>query len=386
MIRIAISMLIRDTAKYFGIVLGVTLASMVITQQGAIFVGLMSRTSSFITDVPLPDLWVMDPKVQHVDDTKPMQSTALYRVRSIEGVAWAMPLYKGLVRARLENGQFQNCNVIGLDDATLTGGPGVMVEGELRDLRRADGVIVDRVSAETRLAKPGKSEKEKPTPLKVGDMLELNDRRAVVVGICETTRTFQSQPTVYTTYSRAMTFAPRERRMLTFVLVGAAKDQPVEALRERIQNLTGLSAQTQAQFRWTTVSYYLKNTGIPINFGIAVALGFLIGTVITGFMFFSFTLDNLRYFGTLKAMGASDSRLLGMVLVQALIVAVVGWGLGVGAAAGFGKSMKTTVLAFKLPWQLLFVSGCAVLVISTLAAVISMRKVLRLEPAVVFKG
>lgn len=386
MIRIAISMLMRDTAKYIGIVLGVTLASMVITQQGAIFVGLMSRTSSFITDVPLPDLWVMDPKVQHVDDTKPMQSTALYRVRSIEGVAWAMPMYKGLVRARLENGQFQNCNVIGLDDATLTGGPGIMVEGDLRDLRRADGVIVDRVSAETKLAKPARSANEKPTPLKVGDTLELNDRRAIVVGLCEVTRTFQSQPTVYTTYSRAVTFAPRERKMLTFVLVGAAKGQSVGELRERIQNLTGLSAQTQAQFRWTTVSYYLKNTGIPINFGIAVGLGFLIGTVITGFMFFSFTLDNLRYFGTLKAMGASDSRLLWMVLVQAMIVAVVGWGLGVGAAASFGMSMQSTVLAFKLPWQLLFVSGCAVLVISTLAAVFSMRKVLLLEPAVVFKG
>lgn len=386
MIAVAIQMLVRDRAKYFGIILGVTLASMVITQQGAIFIGLMSRTFSFVTDVSYPDIWVMDPKVQHVDDTKPLQSTALYRVRSIEGVAWAMPLFKGQARARLENGQFQNCNVVGLDDATLTGGPAVMVEGDLRDLRRADGVIVDRVSAETRLAKAPRTPGGPRTPLQVGDTLELNDRRAIVVGIAETTRSFQSQPMIYTTYSRATTFAPRERKMLTFVLVGAAQGQSIDELRERIQNLTGLSAQTRDQFRWTTVLYYLRNTGIPINFGISVGLGFVVGTIITGFMFFSFTLDNLRYFGTLKAMGTSDGTLVGMVMVQALLVALIGWALGVGLASYFGMSMSKTVLAFRMPWQLPFVSACAVLVITMIAALISMRKVMSLEPAVVFKG
>jgi putative ABC transport system permease protein len=386
MLSIAIQMLVRDRAKYFGIILGVTLASMVITQQGAIFIGLMSRTFSFITDVSYPDIWVMDPKVQHIDDTKPLQSTALYRVRSIEGVAWAMPLFKGQARARLDNGQFQNCVVVGLDDATLTGGPATMVEGELRDLRRADAVIVDRVSAETRLARPSRVPGTKPVPLKVGDTLELNDRRAIVVGIAETTRSFQSQPLIFTTFSRATTFAPRERKMLTFVLVGAAAGQDIASLCDRIQRETGLAAQTRDQFRWTTVSYYLKNTGIPINFGIAVVLGFVIGTIITGFMFFSFTLDNLRYFGTLKAMGASDGMLTAMVLVQAAIVACVGWGLGVGLASYFGMSMRGTVLAFRMPWQLPVVSACAVIVISMLSALLSMRKVIALEPAVVFKG
>jgi putative ABC transport system permease protein len=223
-------------------------------------------------------------------------------------------------------------------------------------------------------------------PLKVGDTLELNDRRAIVVGIAETTRSFQSQPLIFTTFSRATTFAPRERKMLTFVLVGAAAGQDIASLCDRIQRETGLAAQTRDQFRWTTVSYYLKNTGIPINFGIAVVLGFVIGTIITGFMFFSFTLDNLRYFGTLKAMGASDGMLTAMVLVQAAIVACVGWGLGVGLASYFGMSMRGTVLAFRMPWQLPVVSACAVIVISMLSALLSMRKVIALEPAVVFKG
>src|SRR5262249_37142192 len=155
---------------------------------------------------------VMDPKVQFVDDIKPLQDTVLYRVRGIEGVEWAMPLYKGLLKARLQNGVFQTCNVIGLDDATLAGGPPVMAQGALADLRRSQGMIVDEVGASTKLArvpedKDGRPIKgAKPVPLTVGDTLEVNDRRAVVVGICRVSRTFQSQPVIYTTYTRALEY------------------------------------------------------------------------------------------------------------------------------------------------------------------------------------
>ena len=161
---LALKMLLGDRAKYIGIVLGVMLASMVITQQGSIFVGLMSRTFAAITDAGGPDIWVMDPKVQFIDDTKPMQATALNRVRGVPGVAFAAPFYKGLLRVRLDNGEFQNCNVIGLDDATLTGGPPAMVEGKVEDLRRADAVIVDAVGASTRLARKPATPGGRPVP------------------------------------------------------------------------------------------------------------------------------------------------------------------------------------------------------------------------------
>lgn len=389
MFGLALKMLFGDRAKFFGIIMGVTLASMVITQQGSIFIGLMSRTFAQITDMGYPDIWVMDPKVQFIDDVKPLADTELGRVRGVEGVAWAMPLYKGMIRARLPDGQFQNCNVLGLDDATLVGGPPVMVEGRLEDLRRADAVIVDAVGARTRLARPpppGSPPGTRPTPLRVGDTLELNDRRAIVVGICESTRTFQSQPVIYTTYSRAMTFAPRERRLLSFVLVKAMPGQDPQELADRIARTTGLQALLREQFKWKTVQYFLNNTGIPINFGIAVTLGLIIGTIITGFMFFSFTVDNLRYLGTLKAMGATDGKLLAMVLLQALVVGLLGFGLGVGLAMMIGASARNSPLAFRTPWQLLFVAGAAITIIIMLSAMISMHKVIRLEAGQVFKG
>jgi putative ABC transport system permease protein len=383
---VALKMLIGDRAKYLGIVMGLTFASLLITQQGAIFVGLMTRTYGFITDTGLPDLWVMDPKVQFIDDIKPLQDTELYRVRGVEGVEWAVPLYKGLIKARLADGTFQTCNVVGLDDATLIGGPPAMMAGQLADLRQSDAVIVDVVGASDKLAKPALAPGGKPIPLTIGDTLELNDHRAIVVGLAQVTRTFQSQPVIYTTYSRATIFAPRERKLLSFVLVKAKPGEDPTAVAERIRRATGLAAHTQDEFARLTVDYFMNNTGIPLNFGIAVSLGFIVGTAIAGQTFYNFTLDNLRHFGALKAMGASNGTLLGMILLQALVVGSIGYGLGVGAASLFGALLGNTELAFRLPWQLLALSAAAITCICLSSALISIRKVMQLEPAIVFKG
>jgi putative ABC transport system permease protein len=383
---IALKMLVGDRGKYLGIIMGLTFASLLITQQSSIFTGLMTRTYGAITDLSQPDIWVMDPKVLFIDDIKPLQDTELFRVRGVEGVEWAVPLYKGLLKARLQDGNFQICNVLGLDDATLIGGPPEMVQGSLSDLRRQDAIIVNDVGARTRLAKRFKEGGGKPIPLQIGDILEINDHRAIVVGICRVSRTFQSQPVVYTTYSRATVFAPRERKLLSFVLVKAREGENLKTLCEQIKKSTGLAAYTAQEFKDLTYDYYMKYTGIPINFGIAVMLGFLIGTAIAGQTFYNFTLENLRYFGTLKAMGATNGVLLRMILLQALMVGALGYGLGVGGASLFGYLLRGTELSFRLTRDLLYVSAGAIIIIIIFSALISIRKVMRLEPAIVFKA
>ena len=383
---VAIRMLIGDKVRYIGIIMGITFASLLVTQQAAIFIGLMTRTFGFITETSQADIWVMDPKVQFIDDIKPLQDTQLNRVRGIQGVDWAVPLYKGLLKARLDNGNFQTCNVIGIDDATLIGGPPKMVEGQLSDLRRADGVIVDSVAAKDKLARRSSDPHKPPVPLKVGDVLELNDHRAIVVGLCQTSRTFQSQPVIYTTYTRATSYAPFERKLLSFVLVKVRAGLDTAEVCERIRAQTGLAAYSTQGFKDLTFNYFMKNTGIPINFGIGVALGFIVGTAIAGLLFFNFTQDNLRYFGALKAMGAPDRVLLRMIVTQALCVGVVGYGLGVGLASAQGLLLGGTELSFLLPWQLLLFSASAVLLICLGSAFVSMIKVIRLESAIVFRS
>lgn len=384
--HIAIKMLVGDRGKYIGIITGITFASLLITQQLSIFTGLMSRTYGFISDTSQADIWVMDDKVKFIDDITPMQDTELYRVRGVEGVAWAVPLYKGMLRARLSNGNFQTCNVIGLDDSTLMGGPPKMIEGRLEDLRRAEGVIIDSVGARDKLAKPSGDPNIPPEPVKVGDTLELNDHRAVVVGICEVSRTFQSQPMIYTTYSRATRFAPQERKLLSFILAKAAEGESIANVSARIEADTGLMARSNDQFKGMTYDYFMENTGIPINFGIAVVLGFIVGTAIAGQTFFQFTHDNERYFGALKAMGATNFMLLKMILLQAMVVGVVGYGLGVGAASFIGYMSADSELAFLMPPYLLGFTSIAVMVICLFSALLSIIKVMRLEPAIVFKS
>lgn len=375
-----------DKGKYFGIIMGLTFASLIMTQQPAIFVGLMARSYSFISDTGLPDIWVMDSKVQFVDDIKPLQDTELYRVRGISGVKWAMPMYKGLIKARLTDGTFQTCNVIGLDDNTLIGGPPIMLEGKILDLRQSDSVIIDIDGINEKLATPSITPGSKPVTLKIGDSLELNDHRAILVGIAKVTRTFQSQPVLYTTYSRAKSYAPIERKLLSFILVKAKSGQNINELTKRIRAETGLAAYTQDGFKELTYNYFMKNTGIPINFGMSVTLGFIVGAAIAGQTFYNFTLENIRQFGVLKAMGASNWVLLRMILLQAVLVGSIGYGLGVGLTALFGYAMRNTILAFKFPWQLLLFSGAGVSLICMFAALISISKVIRLEPAIVFKS
>jgi putative ABC transport system permease protein len=365
---------------------GVILTAHIITQQLSIFTGLMARTIGFINDMPLPDLWVMDPKVQFIDDLKPLQDTRLLQVRGVPGVDWAVPLYKGAIKARLSNGTFQTCNIVGLDDASLIGGPPRLLEGQLSDLRQADAVIVDEAGAKGKLAKPGATKQDPKVPLKIGDILELNDNRAVVVGIGRATRTFQSQPVIYTTYSRAVRFVPRERKLLSFVLVKAKAGEDIKQLADRIFKETGLAAYTQAQFKGLTINYYVKNTGIPINFGMAVGLGFLVGVAIVGQTFYSFIIDNMRYLGILKAMGASNGLLFTMILLQTTVVGGLGCGIGMGIASLTSILSKNSELAFLMPWQIPALTVLATGLITLLTTMFSVWKVVRLEPGIVFRG
>lgn len=384
MMMIALEMLFGDRGKYFGMVVGITFAALIMTQQPSVFVGLMSRTYAFIGDVGLPDVWVMDPGVEYVEESKPLRDTALARVRGVDGVAWAVPLYCGLINARLPDGDLKTINLAGLDDATLIGGPPTMIEGRLADLRTADGIILDEEAARTRLSYRGAD--GTLHPLKVGDSIEINDRRAVVVGIGKSTRDFVLVPKVFTTYSRALTYAPRQRRLLTYILVKARAGVAPAELARRIEATIGLQAMEQHAFERHTLHYWLDNTGIPINFGIAVALGFLVGAAVAGQSFFNFVRENLAQYAALKAMGLGAGVLVRMVLLQAVVVGSIGYGLGVGLTALFGSQMHDSKLAFLMVPEILLFSGAGVLIIVTLAALIGVRQVLRLDPAVVFRG
>lgn len=379
---VALRMLTGDATKYLGIVFGVAFASLLMGQQMAIFCGLMRNTTSQIRDIAGGDLWVMDESVQFIDDVKPMTEGKLQLVRGVPGVEWAVRLYKGIGRARLADGNYQQMILIGVDEASLTGAPAPdrVLVGSVEELRRPDAVMIDEF---------GWRYLFKDEPFAPGRVVEMNDKRAVIVGLCKCNPTFQTFPILYCTYAQAVKFVPQERRTLTFILAKASPGTPAEALCPVIAERTGLKAQTNDQFFWTTIDYYMKRTGIPINFGITVMLGFVVGCAIAGQTFYLFTIENLKQFGSLKAMGVSNARIVGMVMLQGLVVGVVGYGLGIGGAALFGvvfeKFVKDSPPAFYFGWQIPVLTAAAVSVIITLAALMSLKKVLFLEAGVVFR-
>lgn len=376
---VAWKMLTGDRAKYLGTVFGVAFGVLLISQQMAIFVGLMRRTAHAAIDVHDASIWVMDPEGKNADEIKPLSDNDLYRVRGVEGVDWAVRLYKSLVRARIDNGEFRQSILLGIDDHTLVGAPARLVAGSLADLRQPDAIIIDR---------PGYRLFWGEGPIELGKTLEMNDRRAVVVGVCDTTPPFQTFPVIYTRYSQALGFAPRERNQLSFVLAQNKAGTDPQQVCQSIRESTGLAARTRMDMIWFIIGFYLKSTGIPVNFGITIALGFIVGTAIAGQTFYLFTLENLKQFGALKAMGVSNPRLVGMILLQASIVGCIGYGLGIGMTSLFFESTQnvTALMGFYLPWQVAALAAGAVAVIIVLASMISLRKVLILEPAVVFRG
>ena len=377
MLRLALKMLYGDRAKYAMLICGLTFCSLLMTQQTSVFCGLMLWTTATLRNIRAP-IWVTDAKVEQVNEVVAMREIEVDRVRSIPGVEWAVPLYWGILEARLKDGSFQQVQLTGLDTATLVGRPAKMTSGSVEDLRLPNAVIIDQVAVKKFL--------QKGIKVAIGDSFEINDTEARVVGICESERSFLGQPYVFTTYDRALAFAPQERKMLSFVLVQPKAGVPPSELVERIRKIPGLGAFTSDDFFAHTIQWYVRNTGIPVSFGTVVVLGVIVGIAIAGQTFYLFIHENLRFMAALKAMGAKTGTLARMVFLQAFAVGFAGYGLGVGIAAVFGFGvLKGGEPPFYLPWQILVFTGAVIIFICCFSALIGLLKIVRAEPAVVFK-
>src|SRR5262249_14555227 len=269
-------------------------ASFLLENQSSIFAGIVLRTASQIMDVTDADIWVMDPNTQYVDEIRALTENDLYRVRSVPGVRWAVRLFKGLPRAKAADGKFRVVILMGLDDATLVGAPGRMLLGSVAELSQPDAVIIDE--AGYKFFFPG-------APLSLGRTLELNDHRVRIVGIADASPPFQTFPVVFARYSQAITFVGQERNLMSFVLVKPQPGVTPQDLVRRLETVTGLHAATTYDFAKQTIGYYLRNTGIPVNFRITIAIPLIVGTLVAAQTFSLLTIESLKQFRALKPIG-----------------------------------------------------------------------------------
>lgn len=375
---VALRMLTGDPSKYFGLVFAIAFCTFLLENQTSIFAGIMKRTGHQILDVTDAEVWVMDPRTEYFEQTKALKETDLVRVRGVEGVQWAVRLFKGNPVARTPEGRFASTFCLGLDDATLTGVPRKMALGSWERLSEPDSVVLDR--AGYALLFPDE-------PLRLGRKLDLNDHEVTLVGISDASAPFVSFPVLHARYSTALKFQGRQRTELSYVLVRPRPGTTPEELCRRIAAQTGLRARTTREFAWDCVRYYLKNTGIPVNFGITIGVALVVGTVVAGQTFYLFTVENLRQFGALKAIGVTNRRLVGMVLLQAGTVGLLGFALGTGLAAVFFTATLNALATrgIVLLWQSVALTGACILAVIVIASLLSLRRVLTLEPATVFR-
>ncbi len=375
---VALRMLFHDTAKYLGLIFAIAFSTFLISQQSSVFTSLLMRTTSQIRDVPDAEVWVMHPETRYIDEIKPISDNALPAVRGVSGVDWAVKLYRGLPRAKSDDGRFRAVILMGVDDATLVGVPRDMVVGDIQDLRQPDAILIDRLGYESFF--PGE-------PYQVGRVLEMNDRRARIVGVVDASAPFVTFPVVYTRYSVGLNFLGQERNVLSMILVAPEPGIAPEQAAGNIRRATGYLALTRSEWAWKTARFYLGNTGIPVNFGVIVLVGILVGAVVTGQTLYLFTLDNLKQYAALKAVGVTDRAVTGMVLLQAGLVGALGYAFGMALNVSFFLATKdvTHLRGFITHFEI--VAGTAVLVAAIVlaASLLSVRRVVALEPAVVFQ-
>lgn len=373
--RIAYKLLVNDAAKFSALLIGITFAVFLMVQMTSMFAGILDRSSATVTNVGA-SMWVMDPAVNTVANTIPVPDYLLDAVRSIDGVKFAVPLYSGGGLAKLRDGTYQSVNILGLDDTSLFGRP-PLEKGKIEDIFGENGFVVVRDAEFRKLHNPT-----------IGTEFELNDHRAVVVGIARVVSSgLFGVPTLYTTYSRAIQYLPNGRFTMSYILVEPKQSSDTPRIQAEVKRL-GYLALTKEEFDQRIADFYKYQTGVGTNIMIMTIVSFIVGLSISGQTFYTFILENLEKFGALKAIGAKSHELVAMILFQALFTALTGYGLGVGLCAALIALVRLRIpdYAAIVTYTNLGLAFIMVLLIAGISSYFGVRRVLRIEPFEIFRG
>jgi len=374
-LRLGYKLLVNDRAKFVALLVGVTFAVFLMIEMTSLFSGALYRASATVINIGAK-IWVMDPAVQTVANTIPLPDYVLDEVRSIEGVKYAVPLYSGGALVKLVDGTYQSVNVVGLDDETLFGRP-ELLQGSIEDIFAESGFFVVKDAEFSKL--------ENPT---IGTTFELNDFRGKIVGIAQVaTSGLFGVPTLYTTFNRARTYIPNSRFTTSYVLVEPKDGADVARIEQAVAKM-GYLALTKDEFMHRISSFYTYQTGFGINILLMAVISFIVGLSISGQTYYTFILENLGHFGALKAIGAKNRELVGIILFQAGFVALTGLGLGIGSCALiiFLAKLYLPTYAAIITFGNLSLAFAMVLVIAAISSYAGIRKVLTIDPFDIFRG
>ncbi len=366
--------LVHDKVRLGVTLTGIVFAVVLIVVELGLFVGFTTTTSGLI-DQSRADIWITAARVPYVEVGVPFSERKLYTVLSTPGVDHATKYITRFSQWKRPDGRQESVQVVGFDPDQPLGAPWNVSAGRVSDLKAADNVFIDEIY------------RDKLGVDRLDQVVEINGRRARVVGFTRGIRSFTTSPYVFTSFKNAQDYANVRVDQTMFLLVKAAPGVPVDTLRRRLEaQLPGSDVHATRTFSSMTRIYWMFTTGAGIAVLLAAALGLVVGIVVVAQTIYATTMDHLREYGTLKAMGATNGYLYRVIIEQAVASALVGYVLAMAVSYFVVKGSQSGGAAILLPLPM--AAGMLVLtvVMCVGAAFVSINKVTRLDPAMVFKG
>lgn len=374
MASIAISHLLHDKVRFAVTVVGVVFAVVLVSVQVGLFIGFALTTSNVI-DNSNADLWIASKNVDHLEVGVPFAEGKRYQAMGTPGVLSVEKYIVQFVDWKRPDGAVQRAQLVGYDLQGGLGGPWNVDTGNPGTLTAADTVFVDQLYFD-KLGITG-----------LGDQVEIRNRRARIIGNTKGIRTFTTSPVVFTSFKNAQNFAGLAADRTTYLLVKTAPGHDLQQVKRLLQQrLSDVDVFTRAEFSHRTRYYWMFGTGAGVTIILAAVLGLIVGTVIVAQTIYAATVDHVRDYGTLKAIGASNRYLYGVIIRQALVSGVIGYVIGIAVAYLAVYVSQEAKVQIVLPWQvgsgLLFLT----LIMCVGSSVVSVNKVTRIDPAMVFRS
>jgi putative ABC transport system permease protein len=361
---------VRLTVTLTGIVFSVVL---IVVQLG-LFLGFTTATSNLI-DHSGADLWITSKNVPYVEQGVAFSERKLNQVRAVPGVADAQKIIAHWTQWKRHDGGEDSVQIVGINVDDPLERPWNLVEGRVEDLKSPDAVILDELY------------KQKLGVTRVGEVFEIGGYRARVVGFTRGIRSFTTSPYVFTSFKNAQDYTNLREDQTLFILVKVAHGADIQRVRrDLLDHVKDVDVLTNAEFGHMTTFYWMFTTGAGVAVLIAAVLGLIVGFVVVAQTIYATTMDHIREFGTLKAMGAPNSYVYKVIMKQATISAVIGYVLGMIVSVFVVQGSQKGGAAILMPPPMAAGMFFLTLAMCIGAALVSINKVTRIDPAMVFKG
>lgn len=368
--------LFHDRIRFAVTLTGIVFALVLIVVQFGLFLGFTTTTSNNI-DHSHADLWIVFHGVGYFDTGRMFSERKYYEVLATPGVQRAEKYIQNFAYWKKPDGGVENVQVIGFHPGSGLGEPWNVVQGEVLDVKLEDGVIVDDLY------------KQKLGVQKIGDRVEIGDHRARVVGFTHGIRSFTTSPFVYTSFKNSLNYTRPEARedQLAYILIKVTHGFTAAEVQKNLRaRLTDVDIYTSEEFSRRTRFYWMFTTGAGLAVLTAALMGLIVGIAVVAQTIYAATMDHIREYGTLKAMGATNSYLYRVLIEQAVWSAVLGYGFAMLVAhfivQGSEKGGALILMPLSMKIGMLFLA----IFMCISAALVSINKVTRLDPAMVFKG